>query len=141
MKYIIAGIIVVIILGIFGFIFFMIPKPDVKTTVKCDTIYANSVNDTLFVKLKTVGLNHVMVISQNSGSSFDPDSTKDFIYEGVRSLFYKLNNDTLLVYTVHKTSVPKYFHSKITIRQIELSSEDTTNFNDQYMKLGLKKME
>jgi hypothetical protein len=116
--------------------------PDFKPLVKCDRLYSNSVKDSVFVKLQARGFSYrVIVISQDSKREFEPDSTKDFIFKGFSAIYYKMDKDTLIVYTPLKVKAPMGFMSKIRVRQIELKNPEMMNLRDKYINLGLKKME
>lgn len=100
----------------------------------------------LYIKKKVWGLTsdgQVIVVSGSPKKEIASDSSREYIYNGVVSLFYKYNTDTLTVYVSKSSSVPNNLKSPIVIKQVELENPDMMKLigNDYYKEQGLKKIE
>ncbi len=112
-------------------------KPEISTV----EVHSDSLKESLFLIKETRGLNYaVSVISSSSEKQQKPDIEKEYVYSaGDPTLFYKLEKDTLSVYTYHLAKEPSSFDSNIKVQQVELSNNEYSSLIDQYQTKGLKK--
>ena len=115
--------------------------PELKPKITTVEVYSDSLKESLFLIKETRGLNYeVTVISSSSKKQQEPDSDKEYVYSaGGATLFYKLEKDTLLVYTYHLAKEPSSFDSNIKVKQIELSNNEYSTLIDRYQTEKLKK--
>jgi hypothetical protein len=121
-KYLIITLLVVI--AIIGFVIYN-QIPDIKPIYNLKKLVTSSGNEPLYLKSKSWGMTYdskVIVLSTNKEEEFIADSTKEYIYKGASFLFYKLSNDSLIIYTADKAHTPQVFNSKINIKQVELDN-------------------
>ncbi|SFE46081.1 hypothetical protein SAMN05518672_106202 [Chitinophaga sp. CF118] len=100
----------------------------------------------VFIKRKVWGLTgdkQIVVISNVGNEDFKPQKSNDYIYEGLFEIFYKLQHDTLFIYTLVSSPVPNKFSSPYKIVQVELDNPELMDLieYDNYKKKGLKKVE
>lgn len=97
----------------------------------------------LYIKKKVWGLTsdgQVIIIGDSPGKKFNIDSSRQYIYNGVISFFYKHQNDTLTVYVSKIASVPVNLKTSIIVKQVELENPDMMRLieNEHYKKQGLQ---
>ena len=139
----IVGIIVVVI-SLIVFLFFYYALPDKNNDVKY-TVTEVSFKDTqskLYIKMKTWGMtsdNQVVVVSNSNKKEFISESTKDYVYEGIMPLFYKVQNDTLSIYTLVTSSVPEDFKTNLKVIQVQIENLEMMKLieHDNYKIQGL----
>lgn len=88
-------------------------------------IYFPKEKTTLYLKRKTWGItgNHqITIISTKPEFEFKADSISDYIFNGFAEVIYKVENDTLKIYSHHKPNIPSKFDSKIEIELIEFKN-------------------
>jgi len=98
--------------------------------------------DELFFKSEVWGMTYdhkIIALSVNGDKEIESDPEKDYIFNGVNTLFYKVKQDSLILYTPSKASIPAHFDSNITIQQIELDNVSMMNLlkEKEYLKQGL----
>lgn len=133
---------IIILLVTIGLIYlFMLLKalPETDTPSYSEKIIADSV----YLKTRIWGNEQLAIITQSSKIDLELDSNKDYIFDLSSPVFYKNVKDSIIIYTYIKTKVPQNFKSKIKVVQIELSNPKMMDLikNQNYIKLGLKKME
>ncbi len=130
---------------ILAFIFYnAFPDYEVKYEIK--EIKFQNDSSPIFIKRKVWGItydNQIIVISSSPKKKFDSDSTTDYVYEGLSPFYYKFFKDSLFVYTMKKSDVPKNLKTGVKIIQIELENSEMMRLikNDQYKAEGLKTFE
>lgn len=97
----------------------------------------------LYIMKKVWGLTsdgQVIVISDSPDKKLNIDSSRQYIYNGVNSFFYKYQNDTLTLYISKIASVPVNLKTSIIVKQVELENPDMMRLieNDHYKKQGLE---
>ena len=97
----------------------------------------------LYIKKKVWGLTsdgQVIVIADNPDKKFILDSSRQYIYNGVISFFYKYQSDTLTVYVSKISTFPANLKTSIIVKQVELENPDMMRLieNDNYKKHGLQ---
>lgn len=132
----------ILIVVVFVVMYFSFPKKGYDTNIEVVEISSANHSSKLFIKKKTWGMTgdgQVIIISDNDNREFEPDSTKDYVFKGLSPLFYKVERDTLLLYTYQVSSVPSNLKSNFIIRQIELENPSMMNLieNDNYKQQGL----
>jgi hypothetical protein len=136
--------IIVIVIGLIIFLFFYFALPDKNADVKY-TVTEVSSKDTqskLYIKMKTWGMtsdNQVVVVSNSNKKEFTPERTRDYVYEGIMPLFYKVQNDTLSIYTLKISSVPEELKTSLKIIQVQLENPEMMKLieHDNYKLQGL----
>ncbi|MBN2426286.1 MAG: hypothetical protein JXR46_11445 [Calditrichaceae bacterium] len=92
----------------------------------------------LYIKNKARGLNYsITVITNSSNKCFKPNEDTDYIFSAEPTLFYKINEDSLLIYCYIKSKIPSNFNSKINIIQKELSNLEYIYLKNNYKALGI----
>lgn len=141
MKRIISIIIIAILIGIFIYIvtFFVIYFFQAKS-VTVEELDFFQVKERLYLVQFLEGRNYkITSISQSKKRKVNLDENKSFVYSAGETLFYSINADTLVVYTMSKANVPKEFSSKIVVKQIEITNLKFIELKKNYKKMGLKK--
>jgi hypothetical protein len=89
----------------------------------------------IFIQRKIWGLTsdqQITVISNSPNGVEKPDSTINFVFEGLEPFVYHLESDTLRIYTMAPSPTPaKFDSSKIKVIQVKIS-------NTEYMDLIYK---
>jgi hypothetical protein len=88
-------------------------------------IYFPNKKTTLYLKSKNWGLtadHKVSVISTNPDFEFHPDSISDYIFQGFEEIIYKVEDNTLKIYSHQKPEVPPNFESEIKVELIEINN-------------------
>ncbi len=88
-------------------------------------IYFPNKKTTLYLKSKVWGItgNHqISVISTKPEFEFQPDSISEYIFHGDAGIIYKVENNTLKIYSHQKPKIPQKFESEINIELIELKN-------------------
>src|SRR5665647_1360454 len=134
-------IISVILIIIMSYLFYD-GSQDNGVTYNVKEIHSQNFNSSLFIKQKLWGLtsdNQIIIISTSPTKKFSPNPTTDYIYEGLSPFYYKFHGDTLFVYTMQNSKIPKSFKTKIIIVQTELANPEMMRLvkNYQYKKEGL----
>jgi hypothetical protein len=97
----------------------------------------------VYIKQKTWGItgdNQIIVISDSKDREFSNDVDKIYFYQGLTPFFYKLENDTLSIYTSKASAIPRNLKTTLKIVQYVLDNPKMMNLveNDNYKKLGLE---
>ena len=72
----------------------------------------------IFIKKMVWGLTgdkQVIVISNSGKKDFKPVKSKEYVYEGLFDIFYKLQNDTLFIYTPVSCPEPQELKARYSI--------------------------
>ncbi len=85
------------------------------------------------------GDQQVNVISNIDSTDFTPQSSREYVYRGLSAIYYKLQDDTLFIYTPTIAPVPQDFKIPYKVIQIELSNPEAMDLivNDNYKQKGL----
>lgn len=140
-KVLVITAIVIILLLIIVF-YFVLPNKGADVRSEVIELSSSDGESKIFIKKKVWGMtsdNQIVVISNSSREESIPGITRNYIYEGLMPLLYKFQNDTLFVYTVLKSSVPKEFKTSIKIVQIQLDNPEMLQLieHDNYKNKGL----
>ena len=97
-------------------------------------------NSVIYIKSKTWGVtgdNQITVISTNGESDFEPDSTEEYIFNGLGPFLYRVKGDSLILNVRSMVIIPNNFKSSWKIKQIESESSEMQNlwFNPDYKKI------
>jgi hypothetical protein len=100
----------------------------------------------VFIKRTVWGLTgdkQVIVISNVDNKRFKGQKSNEYVYEGLFEMFYKLQRDTLFIYTLISSPVPNEFSTPYKIIQVELNNPELIDLieNDKYKQIGLIKIE
>ncbi|MVT39188.1 hypothetical protein GO495_01215 [Chitinophaga oryziterrae] len=100
----------------------------------------------VFIKRMVWGLTgdkQVIVISNTDNKNFKAPKSNEYVYEGLFEMFYKIQRDTLFIYTLISSPVPNKFSAPYKIVQVELNNPELMDLieNDKYKQLGLIKIE
>jgi hypothetical protein len=93
-------------------------------------IYFPNKNTTLYLKSKNWGItgNHqISVISTKPDFEFQPDSISEYIFHGFGGIIYKVENNTLKIYSHQKPKIPLEFESDINVEFIEIKNNTEWN--------------
>ena len=137
-------VIIILVLAITAFllyVYFIIT--DLGPQVKVVEVYSSNLEERIFIKKKNWGLlgnDQIIVISKSDDKSFEPDSTKEYIFKGLSPFFYNFKNDTLNLYIEKESNVPSELFFKIKINQILLSNLKLMELYSNYKEKGLKKL-
>ena len=128
-----------IILSYLGINGYEIKQDLFEPVIKVDSIHFPTVDKYLFLKNKSRGLNYtIKVISTSSKKDPIPDISNDLIYKSDLDIFYKVNADTLKVYTRIRSEVPVNFPNEIVLEQKVLDNPTYMNLYDTHEELGLQ---
>ena len=139
----IVGIIVVVI-SLIVFLFFYYALPDKNNDVKY-TVTEVSFKDTqskLYIKMKTWGMtsdNQIVIISNSNKREFISEPAQDYVYKGIMPLFYKVQNDTLSIYTLKTSSIPEGLKTSLKVIQGQIENPEMMKLieHDNYKIQGL----
>ena len=145
MKKLIIIIVTILVLGLVVGLIVYNSFPEYKPKYIVKEIHSNTLNESIYLKKKSWGITYdheIVVVSTLYDEKSVPDTTNDYIFLDPE-IFYKVNHDTLYVYTMSKAKEPNNFNSKIKVNQIELSNTEKMDLigNDNYKKQGLEMME
>ncbi|MFB6317964.1 MULTISPECIES: hypothetical protein [unclassified Saccharicrinis] len=111
-----------------GYQFFRISNDNIITPVfDIETIYLPESSTRLYLKKINWGItgdSQIMAISNSSSKNIDVNNKNDFILEGLCQIFYKIESDTLFIYSTNKFKEPSNFNSTINIKQIKLENTE-----------------
>ncbi|MFZ1289690.1 MAG: hypothetical protein WAR79_06355 [Melioribacteraceae bacterium] len=128
--------IIIILFGIFIFIIFQIPEiDDVYDNVK---VRSSNNSDSLYIKRHSRGLNYSEVCISNSKRK-EVNVAEDFSLKTVAEIFYKINNDTLFIYSSVTFKKPLKFENKIVVKNEVLSNPEMMKMYEEFAILDIKK--
>ena len=86
-----------------------------------------------------IGANHqrIYVSSLPIDENF-VDSSNVYIFNGLQSTFYKVADDSLLIYTLKKVKEPINFKIEINVIQFEIDNPEYIRLLENYDEIGLK---
>jgi hypothetical protein len=142
-KYLVIASSILVLFVILWALFIRNAVPDMQPVYNKIEISSNLINESIFLKRKSWGItsdNEITIISKSPSKEFEPDSTTDFVFNGVSTFLYKQVQDSLFIYVQKKIVSPPKIETKFQIIQIELSNSEIMNLleNDNYKKNGLK---
>lgn len=99
--------------------------------------------DSIFIKTRIWGNENIAVITKSPKAKFIPDSTLEYIIDLRSSVFYKCVNDSLILFVAHKLTRPRFFNSKIIVKEVVLDNPAMMDLisGKKYLELKLKKIE
>ena len=131
-----------VVIGLY-FIWFIYgkSKSDHQPQILVEKIHSNYLNEDLFIKKISWGLTYdhsIIILSNSPNKSIEPDSNSEYMFS-CSSIFYKLSNDSLLIFTSLKAELPLNFSSNIKVIQYKLENFEIMNLreNNNYKKKGL----
>lgn len=132
----------IVIVGSALFFYFVFPKKDEDVFYKVFLIKREGTNSEIYIKKKVWGMtsdHQVIVISNKKEKQFVPAANQNYIYNGMAPLFYKLQKDSLYIYTYKVSSIPKDLITDFKIIQIELENPEMMKLleHDNYKNQGL----
>jgi hypothetical protein len=97
----------------------------------------------LYIKKMVWGLtldNQTIVISTSKDREFNNDTERGYFYHGLGPFYYKLENDTLSIYTTRASTVPAKLKTNFKVVQYVLDNPDMMNLigNANYKSRGLQ---
>lgn len=96
-----------------------------KPVFEKEQIYFPNKKTSLYLKSKNWGLtadHKISVISTKSDLEFQPDSISEYIFHGFGGIIYKVENNTLKIYSHQKPKIPPKFESEINVELIEVKN-------------------
>lgn len=109
---------------------------DDYTTINSHVVRA--AKDSLFIITQNWGLNgdnQTTIITKNVRSNGKYDGTTNIVYDGLEPFVYKVEKDTLFIFSRHVVAIPKGFTSKIPIIQTQV---DNPKFVDLTIAISKK---
>lgn len=101
-------------------------------------LHLEETGENIYMKNLRRGLNY-SEFSISTSKRRRINSSEDFVYSWDEVFFYKVSNDSLIVYCSAKAEEPKNFDSRIKVRQIVYSNPESFRLLDQYRNIGLQK--
>ena len=137
---------VAILLITYVVFYFLVPKKDYDVAVYVVELSSPTTKSKLFLKKKNWGMTgdgQVIIISDNGDKNFELDSARNYIFNGLSALYYRIENDTLSIYVAKASTVPANLKTSIVVKQVELENADMMRLieNNNYKKQGLKIIE
>jgi|SRR5450432_1282598 len=137
---------IVIVLLAFTFFYFAFPSKNADVQYEVIEISSKDVQSKLYIKKKVWGMtsdNQLVVISSSKEKDFTSEGSENYVYDGVMPLFYKLQKDTLFVYTLKMSAVPKDLETSFKIIQVPLENPEMMKLieHDNYKTKGLAKFD
>lgn len=106
-----------------------------KTSIQTKRLNFSSYEDALYLKRKVWGItgNHQTIeLTSTLENSKSNDHSDSYIFKGAEELIYKIEGDTLKLYSVQDPILPKQFDSSIKIEIIKLKNyEEWNNIQEQ----------
>lgn len=139
MKYVVAALITLYALIGIGCGF----EDNVETTVT--QLPEKKGHPAIYIKKIAWGLTgdrRIVLISNNSAEKFSPRPSSEYVYDGLFTMFYKFERDTVFVYTPIIVDVPVNFKATYPIVQKQLSNPEMMDLldNRNYEKDNLIKL-
>ncbi len=105
-----------------------------EPTFTMEKLYFPQSGEHLYLKKLNWGItgdSQILAISKDDSDVIDKNSKDEYILEGLQEIFYKQNKDTLTLYVRNKFKIPKFFNTKVIIRQVVLENPE---FEDLFNK-------
>jgi hypothetical protein len=115
-----------------------------KPVFEKEQIYFPNKKTSLYLKSKNWGLtgdHKITVISTKSDFEFQPDSISEYIFHGFSGIIYKVENNTLKIYSHQKPKIPPKFESEINVELIEVKNNVEWNKLNDKTKNKYRKFE
>ena len=115
-----------------------------KPAFEKEQIYFPNKKTSLYLKSKNWGLtgdHKITVISTKSDFEFQPDSISEYIFHGFSGIIYKVENNTLKIYSHQKPKIPPKFESEINVELIEVKNNAELNKLNDKTKNEYRKFE
>ncbi|MFD1015471.1 hypothetical protein [Winogradskyella rapida] len=109
-----------------------------------EQIYFPNKKTSLYLKSKNWGLtgdHKISVLSTKSDFEFQPDSISEYIFHGFGGIIYKVENNTLKIYSHQKPKIPPKFESEINVELIEIKNNSEWNKLNDKIKNEYQKFE
>jgi hypothetical protein len=137
------GILLFVILVIGG-IFLLIVLNDItesfQPTYSRVDLISSTDNSVVYIKSQNWGVTgdrQITVISTNGVREFEPDSTEEYIFNGLGPFLYHVKGDSLILNVRSKVKIPNNFKSSWKIKQIETENPEMQDLwsNPNYNKI------
>ena len=118
-------VVAVLLVIFFLFFYWDFLDKDANGRYSIAELSSNNTQSRIYIKKKVWGMtndNQIIVISGTNEKEFVADKSKNYIYEGIMPFFYKLQGDTLSIYTMVASKVPIDLKTNFNIVQIELEN-------------------
>ena len=115
-----------------------------KTVFEKEQIYFPNKKTSLYLKSKNWGLtadHKISVISTKSDLEFQPDSISEYVFHGFGVIIYKVENNTLKIYSHQKPKIPPKFESEINVELIEVKNNEEWNKMKELIDKGFQKFQ
>ncbi len=115
-----------------------------KPVFEKEQIYFPNKKTSLYLKSKNWGLtgdHKISVISTKSDLEFQPDSISEYIFNGFGGILYKVESNTLKIYSHQKPKIPPKFESEINVELIEIKNNAEWNKIKEQMKNNYQEFE
>lgn len=140
MKTLLLSLVILVIIVIAVIVYIYTKLPEFKPDVTIIELNSKKTGERIYIKQKKWGItgdHHIVVISTSPKKDFQPDSTREYVYEGLSPIFYHFANDSLELFVNNLANVPSQMRSKIKINQIVLSNSEMMSLMEDYKRKGL----
>ena len=130
-----------IVLGFFFWVYLIVSGvPEIKPKITIAKVYANALHDSLFFRHESRGLNYdVTVITKTGSQQYVPNKEIDYFFPSTGlPIFYKVEADSLIIYTEVLARAPKTIPNNFKIKQIKISQSETEDLERTYHEKGLE---
>ena len=107
----------------------------VNSVFEKEQIYFKNKKTSLYLKSKNWGLtgdHKISVLSTKSDFEFQPDSITEYIFHGFGSIIYKVENNTIKIYSHQTPKIPQKFESEINVEIIKIKNNmEWSKLNDK----------
>lgn len=133
---------VVIASAVYLFVYQAVDGLDSSTHKGSEIIFPH-LKDTVYLMSSAWGLtgDHIeIVISNSSIAGRASNKSSDFIFYEP-TIYYKQENDSLVIYSLSLANVPGNFNTRIKIKQVKIEdTEEMKKYEQDYGKLGLTRV-
>lgn len=143
MKRIIFIIVVQLVIVSVGYLIFRMNKdiPDLDPVIIKKEIYSDNLDESIYMKEISRGLNYkIVVITSSNEERAEPKPDEEYVYSWV-PIFYKMENDTLFVYSYKQAMEPLNFNSNIIVKQVELNNLEMMDLFGKHKEKGIMKIQ
>jgi hypothetical protein len=115
-----------------------------KPVFEREQIYFPNKKTSLYLKSKNWGLtadHKISVISTKREMEFQSDSISEYIFHGFGEIIYKVENNTLKIFSHQKPKIPPKFESEINVELIEVKNNAEWNKLNDKIKSEYQKFE
>ena len=111
-----------------------------STKKEVQILYFPKHDEEIFIINERKGLNYELTaVTLSPSKKIKNLKNNSMIYSHGGALFYEQKEDTLLIYTILKATIPDDLKTRTIIKQIEISNPEYIELNKKYLEIGLNK--